>query len=167
MVKKTSNNKSFAENTELLPEVTETCKTPDTSTNDTEKRIVLFIAVLSGFITPFDGSAVNLALPSMGKEFHMDAIALSWIATAYLLTAAIFLIPFGKIADIYGRKKIYLYGIALFSLASLAMTMVPSTEMLIAIRVIQGIGSAMIFGTGVAIVTSVFPSGERGRALGI
>ena len=167
MMKKTSNNKSLAENTELFPEVTGTCKTPDTSTNDTEKQIVLFIAVLSGFITPFDGSAVNVALPSMGKEFHMDAIALSWVATAYLLTAAIFLIPFGKIADIYGRKKIYLYGIALFSLASLAMTMVPSTEMLIGIRVIQGIGSAMIFGTGVAIVTSVFPSGERGRALGI
>jgi MFS family permease len=83
------------------------------------------------------------------------------------LTAAIFLVPFGKITDISGRKKIYLDGIALFSLASLAMTMVPSTEMLIGIRVIQGIGSAMIFGTGVAIVTSVFPSGERERALGI
>ena len=167
MVKKTNNKKSLAENTGLLPEVTDPCKTPDTSTNDTEKRIVLFIVIVSGFITPFDGSAVKLALPSMGKEFHMDAIALSWIATAYLLTAAIFLVPFGKIADIYGRKKIYLYGIALFSLASLAMTMVPSTEMLIGIRVIQGIGSAMIFGTGVAIVTSVFPPGERGRALGI
>jgi len=60
----------------------------------------------------------------------MDAIALSWVATAYLFTAAIFLVPFGKIADICGRKKIYLYGIALFSLASLAMTVVPSTEML-------------------------------------
>ncbi len=97
----------------------------------------------------------------------MDALAFSWIATAYLLTAAIFLVPFGKIADIYGRKKIYLDGIALFSLASLAMTMVPSTEMLIGIRVIHCIGSAMIFGTGVAIVTSVFPPGERGRVLGI
>jgi MFS family permease len=58
----------------------------------------------------------------------MDAIALSWVATAYLLTAAIFLIPLGKIADIYGGKQIYLYGIALFSFVSLAMTMVPSTE---------------------------------------
>ena len=131
----------------------------------TQKNELYFIAVLSGFITPFDGSAVNLALPSMGKEFHMDAIALSWIATAYLLTAAIFLIPFGKIADIYGRKKIYLYGIALFSLASLAMTMVPSTEMLIAIRVIQGIGSAMIFGTGVAIGLLFFPQASVGELL--
>jgi len=160
MVKKTSSTRSSVETLDPYHSF-------DASYPATGKRIVLFIAILSGFITPFDGSAVNIALPSMGKEFHMDAIALSWVATAYLLTAAIFLVPFGKLADIYGRKKIYLYGIALFSFASLAMTMVPSTEMLIGIRVIQGIGSAMIFGTGVAIVTSVFPPGERGRALGI
>ncbi len=125
------------------------------------------IAILAGFITPFDGSAVNIALPTIGAEFHMDAISLSWVATAYLLSSAVFLVPFGKIADIYGRKKVFLYGITIFSLASLAMTMVPSTEMLIAIRVVQGLGSAMIFGTGVAIVTSVYPPGERGKALGI
>ena len=110
MVKKTKNNRVTAE-------------------NETEKRIVLLIAVLSGFITPFDGSAVNIALPAIGAEFHMNAIALSWVATAYLLTAAMFLVPFGKIADIYGRKKIFLYGITIFSLASLLMTMVSSTEM--------------------------------------
>ena len=167
MVKKTNYNRSPTENTGLPSEAPGICRTPQVSTDNTEKRIVLLIAVLAGFITPFDGSAVNIALPSMGKEFHMDAIALSWIATAYLLAAAVFLVPFGKIADIYGRKKIFLYGIALFSLASLAMTMVASTKMLIGIRVIQGIGSAMIFGTGVAIVTSVFPPGERGKALGI
>ena len=135
--------------------------------NINEKRIVLLIAVLSGFITPFDGSAVNIALPAMGAEFHMDAIELSWVATAYLLTAAMFLVPFGKIADIYGRKKIFLYGISIFSFASLIMTLVPSTEMLIAIRVLQGLGGSMIFGTGVAILTTVFPPGERGKALGI
>src|SRR5674476_962382 len=167
MVKKTSNNRSPAENTGLPSEAPGICRTPDTSIHDTEKRVVLFIAVLAGFITPFDGSAVNIALPALGAEFHMDAIALSWVATAYLLAAAVFLVPFGKIADIYGRKNVFLYGIAIFSLASLAMTMVPSTEMLIVIRVIQGLGSAMIFGTGVAIVTSVFPPGERGKALGI
>jgi EmrB/QacA subfamily drug resistance transporter len=167
MVNKTSNNGSPAENTGLPSEVSEICQTPNTPVDEMEKRIVLLIAVLAGFITPFDGSAVNIALPWMGKEFHMDAITLSWVATAYLLAAAVFLVPFGKIADIHGRKKIFLYGIALFSLASLAMTMVPSTEMLIGFRVIQGIGSAMIFGTGVAIVTSVFPPGERGKALGI
>ena len=104
----------------------------------TEKRVVLIIAVLAGFITPFDGSAVNIALPTMGAEFHMNAIALSWVATAYLLSSAVFLVPFGKIADIYGRKKVFLYGIAIFSLASLLMTMVPSTEIFIGIRVFQG-----------------------------
>ncbi|NLO29518.1 MAG: MFS transporter [Methanosarcina mazei] len=148
-------------------EVPETCRTNDTPDRAAEKRVVLLIAILSGFITPFDGSAVNIALPTIGKEFHMDAIALSWVATAYLLSSAVCLVPFGKIADIYGRKKVFLYGIAIFSLASLLMTMVPSTEMLIRVRVLQGIGSAMIFGTGVAILTSVFPPRERGKVLGI
>ncbi|KKG15866.1 MFS transporter [Methanosarcina sp. 2.H.T.1A.6] len=147
-----------------VPEIFRTDASPD---NTAEKRIVLTIAILAGFITPFDGSAVNIALPTIGAEFHMNAIALSWVATAYLLSSAVFLVPFGKIADIYGRKKVFLYGISIFSLASLAMTMVPSTEILIGIRIVQGLGSAMIFGTGVAIVTSVFPPGERGKALGI
>jgi EmrB/QacA subfamily drug resistance transporter len=160
MEKETNNARS-------LPEVPEICHTPDVPVVGTEKRIVLLIAILAGFITPFDGSAVNIALPVLGAEFHMDAIALSWVATAYLLSSALFLVPLGKIADIYGRKKIFLYGIAVFSLSSLIMTMVSSTEMLIGVRVFQGIGSAMIFGTGVAIVTSVFPPGERGKAIGI
>ncbi len=148
-------------------EVPKIFRTDAVTDNTAEKRVVLIIAILAGFITPFDGSAVNIALPTIGKEFHMDAIALSWVATAYLLSSAVCLVPFGKIADIYGRKKVFLYGIIIFSLASLLMTMVPSTEMFIRIRVLQGIGSAMIFGTGVAILTSVFPPGERGKVLGI
>ncbi|AKJ38313.1 MFS transporter [Methanosarcina barkeri] len=159
MKKDTNNAGSPAKGPEIY-------NTPDASVVGTGKQVVLFIAILSGFITPFDGSAVNIALPAIGSEFHMDAIALSWVATAYLLSSALFLVPFGKIADIYGRKKIFLYGITLFSLSSLIMTMAFSSEMLIGIRVMQGIGSAMIFGTGVAIVTSVFPPGERGKALG-
>ena len=103
----------------------------------------------------------------MAAEFHLDAITLSWITTAYLLTSAVFLVPFGRIADIYGRKRIFLYGIAIFTGASLVMTMVSFPEMLIAIRLIQGFGGAMIFGTALAILSSVFSPGERGRALGI
>lgn len=159
MKKETTNARSSIE-------VTEICHTPDVPVVGTGKQVVLLIAILAGFITPFDGSAVNIALPAIGDEFHMDAIALSWVATAYLLSSALFLVPFGKIADIYGRKKIFLYGITIFSLSSLIMTMVSSSEMLIGVRLVQGIGSAMIFGTGVAIVTSVFPPGERGKALG-
>ena len=143
------------------------CHTPAVPVTPTGKHLVLLIAVLAGFITPFVGSAVNIALPAMGAEFHMDAISLSWIATAYLLAAALFLVPFGKIADIYGRKRIFLYGIAIFTIASFVMTMVPTTNLLIAVRILQGFGGAMIFGTSIAILTSVFPPGERGKALGI
>jgi EmrB/QacA subfamily drug resistance transporter len=167
MVRKTSSTEPSVTDAVIPSQDPGICQTPDATVRKTEKHIVLLIAILAGFITPFDGSAVNIALPTIGAEFHMDAIALSWVATAYLLSSAVFLVPFGKIADIYGRKKVFLYGIAIFSLASLAMTMVSSTEMLIGIRIIQGMGSAMIFGTGVAIVTSVFPPGERGAALGI
>jgi EmrB/QacA subfamily drug resistance transporter len=143
------------------------CHTPALPVTATGKRIVLLIAILAGFLTPFDGSAVNIALPTIGNQFHMDAIALSWVATAYLLASAIFLVPFGKIADIYGRKKIFLWGLALFGAASLVMTFVATEQQMIAVRVFQGIGSAMIFGTSVAILTAVFPPGERGKALGI
>ncbi|MEN6611467.1 MAG: MFS transporter [Methanoregulaceae archaeon] len=149
------------------PEPPEICRNPPKVLTGTEKGIVLLIAVLAGFLTPFDGAAVNIALPTIASEFHMDVIALSWIATAYLLAAALFLVPFGKIADIYGRKKIFLYGIAIFAAASLSMTLVPSTNLMIAIRIVQGLGSGMIFGTTVAILSSVFSPGERGKALGI
>ncbi len=147
--------------------MTAICRTPAPPLSSTDKGIVLFIAALAGFLTPFDGSAVNIALPVMAAEFHLDAITLSWITTAYLLTSAVFLVPFGRIADIYGRKRIFLYGIAIFTGTSLVMTMVSFPEMLIAIRLIQGFGGAMIFGTALAILSSVFSPGERGRALGI
>jgi len=75
------------------------------------KRSALLIAVLAAFLTPFMVSSINIALPAIGREFHMSAVALSWIPTAYLLAAAVFLVPFGRIADIYGRKKIFFYGI--------------------------------------------------------
>ena len=133
----------------------------------TEKRIVLLIAILAGFLTPFDSSAVNIALPTIGNVFHMDAISLFWVATAYLLASALFLVPFGKLADIYGRKKIFLWGICVFGAASFIMTLVATEQQMITVRIIQGVGAAMIFGTAIAILTAVFPPGERGRALGI
>jgi EmrB/QacA subfamily drug resistance transporter len=148
-------------------EIPAICHIPPAPVTPAAKQVVLFIAVLAGFLTPFDGSAVNIALPVMATEFHLDAITLTWITTAYLLATAVFLVPFGKIADIYGRKRVFLYGIATFTVASLVMTMVPSPELLVAVRVVQGFGGAMIFGTALAILTSVFPPGERGRAMGI
>jgi EmrB/QacA subfamily drug resistance transporter len=131
------------------------------------QRAALIAATLTSFLTPFMDSATNVALPIIGREFGMDAVLLSWIRVAYLLAAAMFLVPFGKIADIHGRKRIYRYGTAVFTLAALLIGLSTSSTMLIAVRVVQGFGSAMIFGTGVAILTSVFPPGDRGRVLGI
>jgi len=131
------------------------------------RKTALFIAILAGFLTPFDLSAVNIALPSIGHEFAMDAIEMGWIATAYLLAAGVFLVPFGRIADIYGRKKIFTAGLIIFTLASFLMIFSISTEMIILVRVLQGFGSAMIFGTAVAILSTVTPPPERGKALGI
>jgi EmrB/QacA subfamily drug resistance transporter len=132
-----------------------------------KKRITLFIVTMAAFLAPFDASAVNIALPSIGKEFSMDAVSLGWVATAYLLASAVFLVPFGRFADINGRKKFFATGICIFSLASLSLVLCTSSVMLISFRIIQGIGSAMIFGTGIALLTSVYPPQERGKVLGI
>jgi len=133
----------------------------------TTKRVVLIIAIMSSFLTPFTSSSVNIALPSIGTQLSLNAVALSWVATAYLLAAAAFLIPFGRIADIYGRKKIFRLGIIIDAIASILCVTSSSGELLIVFRALQGVGGAMIFGTGIAILTSVFPANERGRALGI
>ncbi len=131
------------------------------------KRAALLVAVFAAFLTPFMVSSINIALPALGAEFDMGAVALSWVPTSYLLAAAIFLVPFGRLADIYGRKKMFGWGIWIFTLSSLFLVFSPSSAVLIAFRVLQGFGSAMIFGTGMAIITSVFPPAERGRVLGI
>ena len=131
------------------------------------KRAALLVATLGAFLTPFGGSSINIALPSIGKEFAMDAISLSWVVTAYLLATAIFLVPFGRVADLYGRKRIFTYGILIFTTASFLLAICRSPIMLICLRILQGFGSAMIFTNGVAILTSVFPILERGKVLGI
>lgn len=131
------------------------------------KKYTLVAVTMSAFITPFMGSAINLAIPNIGRQFNSGALELSWVATSYLLATAAFLVPFGRLADIVGRKKIFTVGITFFSLASLLCGMAWSMGALIAFRALQGIGGAMIFGTGMAILTSVFPPQERGKVLGI
>ena len=138
----------------------------DTDTTD-NKKLVLLVTTLVSFLIPFMTSSINVALPTIGKEFVMDAVLLSWVTTSYLLAAAIFLVPFGRIADIYGRKKVFLYGIVIFTLASFLAAVSASPVLLISSRVLQGIGASMTFNTGVAILMSVFPPGEKGKVLGI
>jgi EmrB/QacA subfamily drug resistance transporter len=140
---------------------------PNPDTDPSIRIPALLVATLANFLTPFMSSAINIALPAIGTEFAADAILLSWIPTSFLLAAAIFAVPFGRISDIYGMKRIFRYGIVLFTIASLLSAVASSALFLILFRILQGIGSAMIFVTGLAIVTSVYPSHERGKAIGI
>lgn len=131
------------------------------------QRNVLIVATLSSFLTPFMASSVIVSLPSMAHDLSMRVITLSWVSSAYLLAAAAFCVPFGRASDIYGRKRVFTYGIILDNLASILGACAPSSAVLIVARVLQGIGGAMIFTLGMTIVTSVFPVEKRGRALGI
>jgi EmrB/QacA subfamily drug resistance transporter len=131
------------------------------------KRSVMLVSTFAAFLTPFLSSAINLALPAIGKDLQTTAISLGWIASSFILSSAIFLLPFGRLADIIGRKKVFTYGILLFTISTSLIILCKTITSLIILRIFQGIAGAMIFGTSMAIITSVFPVGERGRALGI
>jgi EmrB/QacA subfamily drug resistance transporter len=127
----------------------------------------LFILCTAAFLVPFTGSAINLALPDISVRFSLNAVTLTWISTSYLISTAIFQVPFARIADLVGRKRIFLLGIVLFTLSSCFCGLATSGAMLIAFRALAGLGSAMLFSTNIAILTSVFPANKRGFALGI
>jgi EmrB/QacA subfamily drug resistance transporter len=128
---------------------------------------ILFITTLGSFLTPFMSSALNLALPRIGTEFNIDAIVLGWIATSYLLAAVVFLVPFGKIADVYGRIKAFKLGVILYSLSSFLCFLAPSALWLILFRILQGMSAGVMSVTAVAILISAYPASERGRVIGI
>ncbi|MQL50893.1 MFS transporter [Desulfofundulus thermobenzoicus] len=131
------------------------------------KKYALLVATVSAFLTPFMGSAINLAVPAIGREFQLEAVMLNWIVTSFLVASAVFLLPFGRAADLYGRKKVFLAGMIIYAAFSLLSGLATSGKALLLFRVFNGIGGAMVFGTGVAILTSVYPPAERGRVLGL
>ena len=131
------------------------------------EKSALIATTLTAFTGQFAISSVNVALPAIQAEFSADAVLLSWVATSYLLAIAVFLVPFGKAADIYGRKKIFVWGLVLQTISSFLAAFSLSVKMLIAMRILQGFGSAMSVTTGMAILTSVFTPSKRGKAIGI
>ncbi len=131
------------------------------------KRSVLTVTAFASFLTPFMGSSVNLALPSIGDEFSLNAVTLNWVISSYMLTTSILLLPAGRAGDILGRRKVFTAGLIIFTLSMILLSFTPGVRWLIGVRVLQGVGGAMMFGTNMAILTSVFPPGERGRAMGI
>jgi len=134
--------------------------------NRSLEKASLLAVMTTSFMVTFMGSSVNLALPTMGHEFGSNAVLTSWIITSYLLSSAVFLLPLGRLADIRGRRKIYLLGTILYALVTLVVPLSPSVYVIIALRILQGVSAAMIFGTGMAILSAVFPPQKRGKALG-
>jgi len=149
----------------MMPELTNINRGV-TEKSKSSRRLILSLIIITSFINPFLGAAINIALPSISEEFNMGAVGMSWIAMAFLLSSAVFLVPLGKLADIRGRKMVFLLGNLIITLSSLFCALAWSGGMLIVFRALQGIGSAMVFGTGVAIITSVYPPEERGKAIG-
>jgi len=137
-----------------------------TESGSSPRRLVLFAIIITSFINPFLGAAINIALPAISEEFSLGAIGISWVSMAFLLSSAVFLVPLGKLADIKGRKRIFFLGNSIIAASSILCALSPSGNMLILFRAIQGIGSAMVFGTGIAIITSIYPPKERGKAIG-
>ena len=127
----------------------------------------LLVLCLASFLVPFMGSAMTLSLPQIGKSFSMGAISQSWIATIYLITTAIFQVPFARLADMFGRKKAFILGLALFGISTFLSGLAPSGTILIALRALTGLCCAMMFGTSMAILVSLFPAQSRGKIIGI
>lgn len=140
-------------------------------TNNTEptfnKNVLLATTMISSFFNPLMGAAVNIALPQIGTEFGMNAVGLSWVTMAFLLASAVFLVPLGKLGDMWGRKKMFLLGNVFLFLASFMCAVASSSSLLIFSRIIQGVGGAMIVTTSVAMVISAFPLAERGKVIGL
>lgn len=130
------------------------------------QKATIFAAVITSFITTFMGSALNLSVPDMSSEFNVSAGAIGWVVTVYMLTAAAFAVPFGRIADLTSRKFVLASGIAVFGTASLFSVFAGGLAAVTAGRGAQGLGASMIFATNHAILISEFDESRRGKVLG-
>ena len=135
--------------------------------NKATKNSAVIVAVLTSYLGPFMVSGVNIALPDIQRAFSVNAVLLSWVVNSSLLATSVFMIPAGKLSDIYGRKKILVLGLILFSLTGILCAASWGVEVLIVFRIFQSTGAAMILTASVALITSVFPIDERGKVLGI
>ena len=131
------------------------------------KWLVLSAVAMGIFLATIDGSIVNVALPTLSTALGADFATVQWVVLSYLLTITTLLAVVGRLADMYGRKRLYNSGFVVFTVGSLLCGLSPSVGWLIGFRVLQGVGAALILALGLALVTEAFPPQERGRALGI
>jgi EmrB/QacA subfamily drug resistance transporter len=143
-----------------------TADVSDLTYSSARGRWVLVITVLGSGIASLDATVVNIALPTIGREFHTGIAALQWVMTGYTLTLAAFLLIGGSLGDHFGRKKIFLIGIVWFALASAACGFAPNALFLILTRLIQGVGAALLTPGSLAILEASFVPADRGRAIG-
>ena len=135
--------------------------------NNNKSSTILLVVLIAYIMMPIIGQSVNVALPAIGKSLSSNPVVLGWISISLLLSIAVFAIPAGRIADIYGRKKIFLLGVTICTVTSFLLAVSHSAAVLIFFRAIQGIGGAMILNTGLVIVSSIYPAGQRGKPLGL
>jgi EmrB/QacA subfamily drug resistance transporter len=141
---------------------------PDLQLSDFSRKWFVMLAVAMGiFLATIDGSIVNVALPTLTEGLNTDFAVVQWVVLSYLLTVTTLLSIVGRLADMYGRKRLYTAGFVVFTIGSFLCGLAPTAGWLILFRVFQGVGAALILALGVAIVTEAFPPTERGRALGI
>jgi MFS family permease len=132
------------------------------------KNLALLLLAMTQFVLVIDASIVNVALPSIGRALSFSQADLSWVVNAYTLTFGGFLLLGGRLADLMGRRRMFMVGLVLFSLASLLGGLAQSEGWLIAARAVQGLGGAIVSPAALSIITTTFADGEeRNRALGV
>ncbi len=134
---------------------------------DRTKWYIMAAVAMGVFLATIDGSIVNIALPVLAKDLQVDFSVIEWVVLAYLLTITTLMLGIGRLADMIGKKKIYVSGFVIFTLGSALCGSVSHIGLLIGFRVLQAIGASMMMALGTAIITEAFPSVERGKALGI
>lgn len=131
-----------------------------------QNRLVLVAVLLTSFVVPFMGSAINLAIPAMGEEFNVNPATLSWVVSIYILGSVAILLPIGRWSDITGRKRTYTTGLVFMIIFTGLSAFAWSVESLILFRLGQGLASSMLFSTGMTMIVSVYKPGERGKIIG-
>ena len=131
------------------------------------KWLILTAVMLGSFMGPLDGSIVHTVLPDITRFFETEISIAQWVPTVYLLTISCLILLYGRLGDMVGYKRIFLYGLAAFTVASILCGLSQSIWMLIAFRAVQGFAAGMMMAVGFAIVTAAFPPAERGKAMGI
>ncbi len=131
------------------------------------KWFILTTVLVGATMSALDVSIVNVALPTLKDSFNVQLAVIEWVAMAYMLTLTIFLPLFGRLADMFGRTKMYNIGFIVFTIGSALCGMAPNANFIIASRVIQAVGAGLLQANSVAIITQAFPSNELGRAIGL